>query len=118
MNKPASWPPFPGGLRRRVFCRNWPRASVATAGDADLRCGVVHRLDKDTSGVCCLPRIGPLQRFLSQQFQNNTVEKQYLALVIGRPVDGGGRDRRPHWTGSQDAGKMMVHRLGKPARTL
>src|SRR6266566_4246684 len=42
-------------------------------GEADPRVRVVHRLDKDT------------QRHLSHQFQNNRVEKEYLAICTGHP---------------------------------
>ncbi len=46
---------------------------------------LVHRLDRDTSGVLLVARDARSARFLEDQFRRKTVEKRYLALVIGRP---------------------------------
>lgn len=50
-----------------------------------LRPGIVHRLDRDTSGVMVAVRSLPAYLDLFQQFRNRTVDKEYLALVRGRP---------------------------------
>ena len=63
-------------------------------GEADPRVRVVHRLDKDTSGVLLFALNRAAQQHVSHQFQNNTVEKEYLALVRGRPAREGRRRRR------------------------
>jgi len=47
------------------------------------RYGVVHRLDKDTSGVLLVAKNDKALGFLQKQFKENKVEKKYLALVIG-----------------------------------
>lgn len=52
---------------------------------------LVHRLDKDTSGVLLLARNREAQRHASAQFQANTVAKQYLALVAGKPSESSGK---------------------------
>jgi 23S rRNA pseudouridine1911/1915/1917 synthase len=49
----------------------------------DLRPGIVHRLDKETSGVLVVARTDAAHRHLAEQFQSRTVEKIYLALVHG-----------------------------------
>jgi 23S rRNA pseudouridine1911/1915/1917 synthase len=46
--------------------------------------GVVHRLDKETSGVMVFTRTLEAKKHLSQQFREHTVERRYLALVHGR----------------------------------
>ncbi|MBR3052414.1 RluA family pseudouridine synthase [Candidatus Saccharibacteria bacterium] len=46
---------------------------------------VVHRLDRDTSGVMILAKNEEVQKFLKKQFQNRTVHKTYIAVVEGRP---------------------------------
>ena len=46
---------------------------------------VVHRLDRDTSGVMILAKSEEVQKFLKKQFQNRTVHKTYVAVVEGRP---------------------------------
>ncbi|MEA2008599.1 MAG: RluA family pseudouridine synthase [Chloroflexota bacterium] len=55
------------------------------------RPGVVHRLDKDTSGVILMAKNDKSHIFLQNQFQERTVEKEYLALVDGKPPTPKGR---------------------------
>ena len=52
---------------------------------SEVRAGIVHRLDKDTSGVMVIAKNEPAIRFIQAQFKNREVEKQYLALVEGVP---------------------------------
>ncbi len=59
------------------------------AGGAGDRLGLVHRLDKDTSGCLVVARTEEALASLQAQFQGRTVEKTYLALVHGRPPDEG-----------------------------
>jgi 23S rRNA pseudouridine1911/1915/1917 synthase len=56
---------------------------LSSVGGA-LRPGIVHRLDKDTSGVLVVACTDAAHRSLAAQFQNRTVEKTYLALVHGK----------------------------------
>ncbi|MEP7351761.1 MAG: RluA family pseudouridine synthase [Acidobacteriota bacterium] len=57
----------------------------------ELRPGIVHRLDKDTSGVLLVARTDAAHRALSAQFADRTVEKMYLALVHGHVREESGR---------------------------
>jgi 23S rRNA pseudouridine1911/1915/1917 synthase len=50
---------------------------------APLRPGIVHRLDKDTSGLIVVAKTDPAYRSLTKQIKNRTVEKTYIALVHG-----------------------------------
>ena len=52
-------------------------------GKQIFRPGIVHRLDKDTSGVLLLARNQKAYEFLKSQFQNREIKKTYNALVIG-----------------------------------
>lgn len=61
----------------------------------DERPGIVHRLDKDTSGVLLVARTDAAHRALAAQFSGRTVEKVYLALVNGRVKDDSGRITKP-----------------------
>ncbi len=61
----------------------------------DLRPGIVHRLDKDTSGVLLVARNDAAHRSLAAQFTGRTVEKTYLALVQGRVRNDSGRITKP-----------------------
>ena len=52
--------------------------------NGEIRPGIVHRLDKETSGVLAVARTDFAHQALAAQFQNRQVEKVYLALVHGR----------------------------------
>jgi len=56
---------------------------LAKIGEDPLRPGIVHRLDKDTSGVMLVARTPEMFRYLKEQFQLRHVEKTYTALVRG-----------------------------------
>jgi 23S rRNA pseudouridine1911/1915/1917 synthase len=56
--------------------------ALSTLG-GDLRPGIVHRLDKDTSGLLVVARTDAAHQSLAAQFQSREVEKVYLALVHG-----------------------------------
>jgi 23S rRNA pseudouridine1911/1915/1917 synthase len=56
-----------------------------------LRPGIVHRLDKDTSGVMVIAKDDRVHQFLADQFKKREVKKIYLALVHGRPEGNRGR---------------------------
>lgn len=61
----------------------------------ELRPGIVHRLDRDTSGVLVAARTDTAHQALAHQFQTRQVEKVYLALVHGRPHPAQGRITSP-----------------------
>ena len=92
--KPAGLATIPGRTEEdaddNVLARVGRQLKLPSAGTVDPRIRVVHRLDKDTSGVLLFAKHSAAQRHVSGQFQHNAVEKQYLALVSGRPkVDEG-----------------------------
>ena len=59
------------------------------------RPGIVHRLDKDTSGLIVVAKNEQAHRWLQEQFKSRIVEKTYLALVDGRPPTPAGRVEAP-----------------------
>lgn len=61
----------------------------------ELRPGIVHRLDKDTSGALLVARTDAAHRALAEQFAGRTVEKTYLALVQGVVRADSGRIVKP-----------------------
>jgi 23S rRNA pseudouridine1911/1915/1917 synthase len=63
--------------------------------NGDLRPGIVHRLDRDTSGVLVVARTDRAHQSLAAQFHSRTVEKIYLALVHGRMKQTQGRIAAP-----------------------
>jgi 23S rRNA pseudouridine1911/1915/1917 synthase len=92
---------------------------LPSSGAADPRLRVVHRLDKETSGVLLFAKHAAAQRHFSYQFQNNTVEKEYLALVAGEPREPEGEIDAPLARHPTDPKRMaVVKHGGRPARTL
>ncbi|HSM24098.1 MAG TPA: RluA family pseudouridine synthase [Anaerolineaceae bacterium] len=61
----------------------------------ELRPGIVHRLDKDTSGIILLAKNDKTHRFLQDQFRNRSIQKTYYALVDGHPPTNTGRVEAP-----------------------
>lgn len=61
----------------------------------ELRPGIVHRLDRGTSGVMLVARTDAAHRALAAQFSGRTTEKTYLALVEGRVEAASGRITKP-----------------------
>jgi 23S rRNA pseudouridine1911/1915/1917 synthase len=59
------------------------------AGGDVLRPGIVHRLDKDTSGVMVVTRTERAREALGRSFATHDIERAYRAIVVGRPPDSG-----------------------------
>lgn len=55
------------------------------------RPGIVHRIDKDTSGLLVVAKTDPAHEFLSRQFAAHSVDRRYTAVVAGQPVPPAGR---------------------------
>ncbi|MSP12478.1 MAG: RluA family pseudouridine synthase [Chloroflexi bacterium] len=90
---------------------------LQTFGD-NLRPGIVHRLDKDTSGVLLLARNRPVREFLQRQFRARSVQKVYTALVEGYPAPPDGLIDAPLGRHLQNRQVMTVlMRGGRPAQT-
>jgi RluA family pseudouridine synthase len=91
---------------------------IPCSGTTDPRLRIVHRLDKDTSGILLLAKDLPTQRHLSDQFQRHAVHKQYLALVLGRPPEEQGTIDAPLAAHPSSRERMTLARHGRPAQTL
>jgi 23S rRNA pseudouridine955/2504/2580 synthase/23S rRNA pseudouridine1911/1915/1917 synthase len=78
---------------------------------------IVHRLDRETSGILCFAKTEEAHRHLSQQFFNRTVDKIYLALVDGKPNPSQGTIDAPIGEHPTLPGRMTVIRTGKKAVT-
>jgi 23S rRNA pseudouridine1911/1915/1917 synthase len=72
------------------------------------RPGVVHRLDKDTSGLILMAKNDATHRWLQEQFRTRKVEKIYLALVDGKPPTPTGRIEAPIGRDLQKRKQMAV----------
>jgi 23S rRNA pseudouridine1911/1915/1917 synthase len=74
----------------------------------EIRPGIVHRLDKDTSGVLVAAKNDLSHSFLSSQFKERKIKKQYLALVHGNMEQDSGIIRLPIGRDNSDRKKMSV----------
>ena len=87
VNKPAGIAVHKGVAEKGETLADWLAEKfpeMKKVGDEPkLRPGIVHRLDKDTSGVLVAARNQKAFEFLKKQFQNRKVVKKYLALVEG-----------------------------------
>ena len=85
---------------------------------AELRPGIVHRLDKDTSGTLVVAKNAAALEHLASQFKNRTVGKDYLALVHGVMAAESGTIRLPIGRHPVDRKRMSTHsRRGREAET-
>jgi 23S rRNA pseudouridine1911/1915/1917 synthase len=80
------------------------------------RAGIVHRLDKDTSGLMVVARTLAAHKSLVEQLQARSVHREYLALVQGEVTAGGSIDA-PIGRHPRDRLRMAVVTSGKPAVT-
>lgn len=88
-------------------------AVLAHAPDLDgiggeLRPGVVHRLDKETSGLILFAKNDFSYRWLQEQFKKRTIKKTYLALVDGHPPTPSGRIEAPVGRDPSHRKKMAI----------
>jgi RluA family pseudouridine synthase len=79
---------------------------------------VVHRLDKETSGIICYAKTEEAHKHLNKQFLDRTVDKHYLAVVEGSPYPTSGEIDLAIIESSVTRGKMIVKKTGKPSLTV
>lgn len=75
------------------------------------RAGIVHRLDKETSGLMVVAKTVPAQTSLVNQLQKHSVERIYDAIVVGK-MKAGGTVNKPIGRSSKDRKKMAVRIMG------
>ena len=78
---------------------------------------IVHRLDRETSGIICFARTEAAHRHLSLQFEHHTADKFYLALLDGVVHHDEGEIDKPIGEHPVVSGKMAVVNSGKPSLT-
>ena len=83
----------------------------------EVRPGIVHRLDKDTSGLIIAAKNDRALQFLQEQFKARTIKKMYLALVEGSVEPREGIIDAPIGRSKTDRKKMAVTPEGRSART-
>jgi 23S rRNA pseudouridine1911/1915/1917 synthase len=89
---------------------------LAEIGDS-LRPGIVHRLDKDTSGIILVAKNSLAQQSLAKQFEKREVAKTYITLVQGHLTPESGIIEAPLGRDSRNRQRMAVVSKGREART-
>lgn len=120
INKPAGMVVHPGagvrgGTVANAILSYAPEA--ADAGDDPQRPGIVHRLDKETSGVLLIARNDAALQALQAQFQTRTIEKTYLALCVGDVMPPAGLIDKPIGRDPGHRQRMAVVASGRSAQT-
>lgn len=124
INKPAGMVVHPAhgqeaGTLVNALLARYPDLEAMTRSDAEAsaRPGIVHRLDRDTSGLIIVARTPAALHRLRRQFKSRTVEKTYLALVFGRPEKPAGLIDVPLGRDPRHRQKFAPRPDGKAART-
>lgn len=130
INKPAGMVVHPAaghasGTLVNALLARYPDLSemaASDAGGAELggeppRPGIVHRLDKDTSGLIVVAKTAGVRGGLQAQFQTRTVQKTYLTLVHDVPSTPEGEVNAPIGRDPRQRKRMAVVKDGRPAQT-
>ncbi|MCF7913103.1 MAG: RluA family pseudouridine synthase [Candidatus Cloacimonetes bacterium] len=121
VNKPAGLVVHPGaGIRNGTLANALVHkygTQLSSSGE-NQRPGIVHRLDKDTSGLLLIARDDKTHYLLSQQFQNRQVSKKYLAITTGFPAEPQGEVKTLVNRNPQNRKKMAVTPEGRMAHSL
>ncbi|MGA2508061.1 MAG: RluA family pseudouridine synthase [Chitinispirillaceae bacterium] len=86
-------------------------------GSAAERPGIVHRLDKDTSGVIIVAKTAAAHAALAAAFSSRTIKKNYIGFCIGRPPDAAGFIDVPLARSRRNPVKRAPDKSGKLSRT-
>ena len=106
----------PDGTLVNALIAHCGEKNLAIGGEA--RPGIVHRLDKDTSGLLVAAKNERAMTSLAKQFANHTIERAYNAIVWGSPRDSSGLIESQIGRSQFDRKRMAVLRSGgKTART-
>jgi 23S rRNA pseudouridine1911/1915/1917 synthase len=123
INKPAGMVVHPGagissGTLANAIAWHFRSEEMPPEGGTQNRIGIVHRLDKDTSGLIVVAKDEETHEALAEQFRARQVSKSYVALVHGSPRDNSGTIDRPIARDRWHRTKMTVARSGRVALSI
>lgn len=120
IDKPSGISVHPDGRSKEKtisdwFVKNYPKAknvgeSIFVGGKEIKKPGIVHRLDKETSGVLLLVKNQKAYEFLKSQFKNREIKKVYNAVVLGSMKDVRGTIRKSIGRSGNDFRKRLAGR--------
>jgi 23S rRNA pseudouridine1911/1915/1917 synthase len=119
VNKPAGMVvhPAPGHASGTLVNALLAHCADLCGIGGELRPGIVHRLDKDTSGLLVVAKHERAHRFLAAQLKERQMDKRYLALVDGGPRVGSGTIEAPIARDPRHPQQMAARAGGRPATT-
>ncbi len=122
INKPAGMVVHPGtgvqsGTLANAIAFHFKSEPTSTATASD-RIGIVHRLDKDTSGLIVVAKNDQIHEALSGQFRDRTVHKSYVALVHGQTDENTGKVDAAIGRNKHNRLRMKVSTSGRTALSL
>lgn len=119
VNKPAGLVVHPGNGNKNGTLVNALlfRSEKLSSGFSEDRPGIVHRLDKDTTGVVIAAKTNPAHYALAKAFQNRTIEKHYIGFCIGIPSSDHSSINLALDRSRKDPLKRTVDEKGKPSCT-
>lgn len=120
VNKPSGMVvhPAPGALEHTLVHGLMHDLKGSLSGiNGVLRPGIVHRIDKDTSGLLVVAKNDLAHERLTEQLKNHSMKREYIALVYGVISEEKGRINAPIGRDSNDRIKLAVTKSGKAAIT-
>ena len=120
IDKPAGLVVHPGSGNRDNTLVNallHHRGAALSSGSHPERPGIVHRLDKDTSGVLLVAKTDPAHAALAEAFASRTVKKSYLGLCLGAPRKVSGAIDMPLARSKKDTTRYIADPEGKLSLT-
>jgi 23S rRNA pseudouridine1911/1915/1917 synthase len=123
VNKPAGMIVHPGagvksGTLVNALLHHFGASGELSSLGGELRPGIVHRIDRETSGAIVIARNDLAHRALAKQFSDRQIEKTYVALVHGKLEGESGRIELPVARDVHRRIRMTTRRrVGRPART-
>ena len=124
INKPAGMVVHPGAgvqsgtLANAIAYHFVIEQSAVSTQQSESRIGIVHRLDKDTSGLIVVAKTDEIHEALSEQFRERQVYKSYVALVHGSPDQNTGIIEAPIGRNKHNRLRMKVASHGRSALSL
>jgi 23S rRNA pseudouridine1911/1915/1917 synthase len=118
VNKPAGFVVHPAAGTPSGTLANALAYHFQQLPGREVRPGIVHRLDRDTSGLLVVAKTETALENLSDQFRDRTVFKSYVALVHGRMAADSGKIDQPLARDRSNRTRMAVVRGGRNALTL
>jgi 23S rRNA pseudouridine1911/1915/1917 synthase len=119
VDKPVGLPvhPAPGHQAHTLVNAVLAHLPALAEGDESLRPGIVHRLDKDTSGLIIVAKNRPAHENLSDQFKSRSVSKSYIVLVKGKLTPESGIIEAAIGRDPRNRQRMAVVSKGRESRT-